>query len=44
MRYLAGVGDVSIPTRALFSVMLQLGVWTAGFFARRYAVRIEARR
>jgi len=29
MRYLAGVGDVSIPTRALFSVMLRLGVWPA---------------
>src|SRR6266849_5178105 len=29
MTYLAGVGDVSTPTRALFSVVLQLGVWPA---------------
>jgi len=29
MTYLAGVGDVSTPTRALLSVVLQLGVWPA---------------
>src|SRR6266849_10485958 len=29
MTYLAGVGDVSTPTRAVLSVVLQLGVWPA---------------